>query len=55
MKQNKKGQDSPFGFGTLVTWAIIIGLGVAIVVIMVRSNTIGQAAWGKIKNFVGFV
>ena len=54
MKWNKKGEDEPFGWATLVTWAIIIAIGVVLFVIMVNSTGIGKTAFGKIKNLFGF-
>ena len=51
MGWNKKGEDEPFGWATLVTWAIIIAIGVVLFVIMVNSTGIGKTAFAKIKDF----
>ncbi|MBI2655909.1 hypothetical protein HYX06_05815 [Candidatus Woesearchaeota archaeon] len=51
MKINKKGME---GYGTLLSWIIIIGIGILLLIIMGVFTDIGKSAWNSIKEAIGF-
>lgn len=56
MKHNKKGQQAAAGgFGTIVNWAIVIGIAILLIIIMIAFTDPGKAAWARITNAFAFV
>ena len=51
MKFNKKGEE---GYGTLLSWIIIIGMGILLLIIMGIFTDVGKTAWTSIKGALGF-
>ncbi len=45
---NKNGE---IGMGTIVVWAIIIGLGILLLFITLNSTSVGQQSIEKLKDF----
>lgn len=57
MKMYKKGQEggAAKGFGTIITWAIIIGIAIVIILITLNFTELGKTAWTKITNAFAYV
>ena len=57
MRFYKKGQESGMsgGLQTIVSWAVIIGVALLIVVITLKYTEVGKTAWTNIKNTFSFV
>ncbi len=49
--KNKKGL---FGYGVIIDWAIIIGVGVLLLIILAKTTDFGREIWDKIKNIFPF-
>lgn len=54
MGWNKRGEESSFGWGTIVMAVLIIAVGVLLFVIMRDSNEVGKTAFVRIKELFGF-
>ncbi len=52
MTINKKGME---GYGTLLSWIIIIGIGILLLVTVgILFTDVGRPAWTSIKEALGF-
>ena len=52
MKLNKKGEE---GYGTFLSWIIIIGTGILLLIVIgVLFTDVGKTAWTSIKEAIGF-
>ena len=52
---NKKSQAGIGGYRTLVIWAVIIAIGVALFFMTRSAGDTGQTVWEGIKNILPFV
>lgn len=49
-----KSKKGDMGWETIVMWTIVIGIGVVLMVIMVKSRGVGNSAWASIKDMLSF-
>ena len=47
--------EASLSWSYIVTWMIIIFVGVLIIFFMIKSKSVGWAAWAKIKEILPFV
>ena len=51
----KKAQVGQYGWETIVRWAIALGLGILLLVILFKTTNFGNSVWEYTKNIFPFV
>ena len=51
VKTNKRGME---GYSTLLSWIVIIGIGIVLLIVMGLFTDVGKSAWNSIKESIGF-
>ncbi|MBI4452417.1 hypothetical protein HY637_03235 [Candidatus Woesearchaeota archaeon] len=51
MRINKKGME---GYETLLSWIIIIGMVILLLVALAMFTDVGKTAWKSVKEAIGF-
>ncbi len=52
MKWNKKAEEGPPGYATLLMIALIIATCVILFIILIKFTGFGNIAWNKIKHII---